>query len=265
MHIDELLAASRAADADTELSFPENWGQGRTAFGGLSAAMLYAAMRREIDDSRVLRSMSTSFVGPLYADTPFRIEVEVLREGKAMSQVLARAIQDEQTAVLVQATFGLDRDSRIEVAATATHNLGNPDKGQRIPQIPNVTPAFMQHIDMRMLLGGMPFAGGTDSQFGGWMRFVESPATFTDAHLIALIDAWPPTLIQQLDRVAPASSVCWNLEFIHPHEPVRPDAWFAYHAKTLQASQGYGHSEALIWDEQGEVVAVSRQTVAVFD
>lgn len=265
MHIDELLAAARAADADTALSFPENWGQGRTAFGGLSAAMLYAAMRREIDESRVLRSMSTSFVGPLYAETPFRIEVEVLREGKAMSQVLARAIQDGQTAVLVQATFGLNRESKIEVAATAMHALGEPGKGECIPQIPNVTPAFMQHIDMRMLVGGMPFAGGNGSEFGGWMRFVDPPSAFTDAHLIALIDAWPPTLIQQLDHVAPASSVCWNLEFIHPHAPMAPDAWFAYHARTLQAAQGYGHSEALIWDSDGEVVAVSRQTVAVFE
>lgn len=97
------------------------------------------------------------------------------------------------------------------------------------------------------------------------MRFSEAPAEVTDAHLIALIDAWPPTILQMLRWPAPASTMSWNLEFIHPHGPVAGDDWFAYQADTRQAADGYCHSEANIWDTRGELIAISRQIIAVFD
>ena len=104
-----------------------------------------------------------------------------------------------------------------------------------------------------------------NAHYYGWMRFKKPPADISDVHLITLIDAWPPTLLQMLKWPAPASTVSWNLEFIHPHKPVAPDEWFAYKAETRQAAEGYGHTEANIWDAAGELVAISRQTVAIFD
>ncbi len=96
------------------------------------------------------------------------------------------------------------------------------------------------------------------------MRFREPPERITDAHLIAMIDAWPPTLLQKLSGFAPASSLAWNLECLHPHRAFAPRDWFAYHAGTRQAGDGYGHTEAGIWDAEGELVVISRQTVTVF-
>ena len=76
------------------LVIPKTWGQGRTAFGGISAGMLYTAVKQQINDERVLRSFTTNFVGPLMLDTPFSIEVTLLRVGKNVSQFTAHAIQD---------------------------------------------------------------------------------------------------------------------------------------------------------------------------
>ena len=90
MHFEQLLAmaAELGKDKTKVMQFPENWCQGRTAFGGLSAALLYQAIRQHIDNSRRLLSLSTNFVGPLIADNDFSIDVEVLREGKNSAQVL---------------------------------------------------------------------------------------------------------------------------------------------------------------------------------
>ena len=56
----------------------------------------YQAMRQQIEPSRRLLSISTNFVGPLLADTDFSLKVEVLREGKNSTQVLAKAVQSNQ-------------------------------------------------------------------------------------------------------------------------------------------------------------------------
>lgn len=80
MNFNQLLDAVRAnPDA---VSIPPGWAQGRAAFGGLMAAMVYEAMCLKLSDSRPVRSLAISFVAPAAADVPIRFEVEVLREGR---------------------------------------------------------------------------------------------------------------------------------------------------------------------------------------
>lgn len=269
MQIDDLLSAVETHVTSQEklatLSIPKDWSQGRTCYGGLSAAMVYHAIRQSISPERVMRSFTCNFVGPLNVETPFRIETEILREGKNASQVIGKAIQDDGVSVMCQASFGISRESKIAVANTDTHEMALPKKAKFIPQIPKVTPKFLRHFDLAIEDGGLPFTGSKKHHIHGWMRYKDAPSTFTDSHLIGMIDAWPPTLLQMLRWPAPASSMSWNLEFIHPHKALLPTDWFAYQASTRQAADGYGHTEANIWDQHGELVAISRQTVAIFD
>lgn len=271
MHVDELLALPKLSQTSDNLwksqplVIPTTWAQGRTSYGGISAGIVYSAISTLVTDDRVVRSLTTNFVGPLLVDEPFEIEVELLRTGKNMTQFLGRAVQDGKTAVISQACFGVARESNILVENHDEHKMSVPQKAKFIPQIPKVTPKFLQHFDLSIEAGGVPFTRKKDSHYHGWMRFKKPPATMSDAHLITMIDAWPPTLLQMMKWPAPASTVSWNLEFIHPHRPVAGEDWFAYQAHTRQAAAGYGHTEATIWDKDNEVVAISRQTVAVFD
>lgn len=266
MHIDQLFEQiNQQQNNEIQLKVPDNWAQGRTVFGGLSAALVYTAIQQRISDQRTLRSLTTNFIGPLEANTPFSIEVDVLREGKNVTQIVGKAIQDQKVCIMSQACFGVDRQSKIRVKNSDTHTMPLPKKAKFIPQIPKITPKFFRHMDLAIEEGGLPFTGSKLSTLKGWMRFKQPPASITDGHLIALIDAWPPTLLQMMRWPAPASTMSWNLEFIHPHSPVAPTDWFAYQAQTRQAENGYGHTEANIWDAQGELVAISRQTVAIFD
>lgn len=110
----------------------------------------------------------------------------------------------------------------------------------------------------------MPFSGQGGREMGGWMQFREPPETLTDAHIVALIDAWPPALLPHLKSPAPASSLSWALDIMHPRPDVRPGDWLLYRATIDQAGAGYGHTQAGIWTSRGELVATSRQTVTVF-
>jgi acyl-CoA thioesterase len=267
MNIDELLSlgAATVSNPNSQIVVPKSWAQGRTVYGGLSAGVLYAAAKGLVAPERIMRSMSTNFVGPLLAETPFEISVEIVREGKNVSQIQARAIQENKICVVSQICFAQSRESNIKVENNDTHQMGLPSKGNFIPQIPKVTPKFLKHIDLSFEAGGIPFTGRKTSIYQGWMRFKQAPSSFTDAHLVSLIDAWPPPLLQMLKWPAPASTVSWNLEFLHPHSPINPTDWLAYQSSTRQAGDGYGHTEANIWDTQGKLIAISRQTVAVFD
>lgn len=270
MHIDDLISASKKyingqKQEECGLIIGQDWAQGRTAYGGISAALIYAAIKEKITDDRLLRSFTCNFVGPLTCEEPFDIEVEVLRQGKNATQVLAKAMQDGNVCALVQACFGVARKSKVKVENHDKHDMSLPKKAKFLPQIPMVTPKFLQHLDLAIEDGGLPFTGSKKSHLHGWMRFSKAPREITDIHLIALIDAWPPTPLQMLRWPAPASSMSWNVEFIHPHQHFQASDWLAYQSHTRQAADGYAHTEANIWDAQGELVAISRQTVAVFD
>ncbi|MCK6261678.1 thioesterase family protein [Vibrio sp. ZSDE26] len=265
MHIDTLLhQVQECAVNDSTMTFPDNWTQGRTAFGGISAALLYTAIKTKVADNRPLRSLTTNFVGPLIVDMPFSFEIEVLREGKNASQLTGRIIQNNEVAVIQQASFGIERFSEVEVGNSISHELKSPELLPQVPVIPSVTPNFIANMDLAIDDGAMPYSGTQQSHLNGWMRFKHPPEKITDAHLICLIDAWPPAVLQMMKQPSPASTMMWNLEFIHPHKPVEPTDWFAYKAITRQAANGYAHLEADIWNDEGDLIAISRQSVAVF-
>lgn len=271
MHFDQLLQSAAHIglmpaheQAKATMQFPANWCQGRTAFGGLSASLLYQAMRQQVEASRRLLSISTNFVGPLLADTEFSLIVEVLREGKSSTQVLAKAVQNNQVSVVVQACFAKPRDSAINVPVTKTMELKPVDPRYTLPFKSGAMPEFFQHVDLCPQQGAMPFAGADTSHLGGWMRLKESPNEITEAHIIALTDAWPPTLLQMFKQPAPASSMSWYLEFVQMPQ-LGAQQWLGFEAITQHCKHGYGLEDGCIWSQSGELIALTRQTVALFD
>lgn len=260
MHFDELLAGVEKDD----LVIPASWGQGRATFGGLVAALTFQKMQGAVQPGRPLRALQVAFVGPVTVDEPITFEVELLREGRAASQVQGRLRQGGEVRLAALASFGSERESSVMVAADPAPEMPAPDACPELRHIPGVTPEFTQHIDMRWAFGHFPFAGKPAREMGGWMRFREAGNAMGDAHVIALVDAWPPAVLQHLKQPAPASSMSWSLEIVHPRPVMQADDPLLYRAVIDQAGGGYGHTQATIWNRQGELVALSRQTVTVF-
>src|SRR5690606_19040853 len=112
MNLSDLLAQLDQSP-NNEITVPDGWAQGRALFGGLVAPLLYQGMRKHIPDERPLRSFSISFVGPLAAHVPQRIDSRVLREGRAVTQTEAHAIQDGAVLAAALASFGMARESQL--------------------------------------------------------------------------------------------------------------------------------------------------------
>ena len=264
MNFTELLDAVRA-NAES-VTVPPTWAQGRAAFGGLMAAMVYEAMRLKLTDDRPVRSLAISFVAPAAADVPIRFEVDVLREGKAVSTLLGRAVQEGQVVTLVQGNFGAGRPSVVNIPAQPAFAM-KPLKqaAPELPYIKGVTPEFMRHVALRWAVGGLPFSGNDSRQMGGWVRLRDiADEALNVSHLLALVDAWPPSLLPHLKQPAAGSTLTWTIEFIQPTPKLSTLDWCRYCVETEYARDGYGHAAAALWSEKGELLALSRQTVTVF-
>lgn len=263
MQFSDLLDAVRR---HPELSIPAEWAQGRASFGGLIAALQYEVMRARVPADRPVRSLAITFVGPVEPGVPVSFDVEVLREGKAVSQVLGRAVQNGQVVTLVQGSFGASRVSEVAVPAHPAPEMKHWDECQELPYIKGVTPEFMRHLAMRWSVGGLPFTGNKSRDMGGWVRLrgdvKEEP--INESYILALVDAWPPSLLPHLKHVAPGSTLTWTIEFVQPLKNVSTLDWCKYLVQTDYATDGYGHAAAKLWSAQGELIAMSRQTVTIF-
>ena len=264
MNFTELLDAVRA-NAES-VTVPPTWAQGRAAFGGLMAAMVYEAMRLKLPDDRPVRSLAISFVAPAAADVPIRFEVDVLREGKAVSTLLGRAVQEGQVVTLVQGNFGAGRPSVVNIPAQPAFAMKPLQQAApELPYIRGVTPEFMRHVALRWAVGGLPFSGNDSRQMGGWVRLRDiTDEALNVSHLLALVDAWPPSLLPYLKQPAAGSTLTWTIEFIQPTPTLSTLDWCRYCVETEHARDGYGHAAAALWSAEGELLALSRQTVTVF-
>lgn len=250
------------------LTLDPSWGQGRTTFGGMSAALIMRRLNGQAEQLGELRSLNIAFCGPLFTDQPFEIESQTIRAGKSVAHLQGSVVQDDKTATLVNACFSRERESDIQVEAQAV-SVPAIEAGQKLPFIKGLTPDFVEHIDFIYHSGQFPFTNSKLNHIHGMMRFSDNPSCFTNEHLIALIDAWPPTVLQKLKTLAPCATVTWSLELVTPlsqlKQPLQGSDYLYYEAEIRQADNGYAHTEARIYTLDGTLLALSRQLITVYD
>ncbi|UUY09582.1 thioesterase family protein [Pseudomonas sp. J452] len=263
MTFDEMLRA--ACDASpTQIQIPQHWGQGRATFGGLLAACLFDKIQPQVAAGRPVRSLMLSFVAPV-APGILDVQIEVLREGKAATQVQATAVQQDQVCAVMLASFGGDRSSTVSVGALSAPAFKAPEAVSPFPFIAGLTPDFTQHFDYRYTVGKMPFMGGQETRMGGWIRLRDPGEQATSvAELLCLLDAWPPAVFSLLKAPTSGSSLSWTVSFADTPDDCAAGDWWQYLADIQHAANGYSHIDATVWNKHGNAALISRQTVSVF-
>ncbi|SPL68868.1 thioesterase family protein [Acinetobacter stercoris] len=248
------------------VDIPKGWSQGRTIYGGLVAGMLlYKAVHTVNDDHKKLLSTSITFVGPVQEES-VKLTAEILRQGKSVTTIEVRLWQHDAVQSILIASFGTPRESTIEVYQ------------ERIaPDYPDVahlnimpksvpTPECFKQFQLAWAEGHYPLTASEQPDFGGWFRFdpeLHRQRKMNVSDVVTLLDVWPPGVLPLFKMPAPSSSLTWHISFIHPlnHDL---DAWFKYKVFTDYAMQGYSTEYAHFWDENNQLIAISRQTVTVF-
>lgn len=271
MTFDDMLAPLAHASLTT---VAETWGQGRATFGGLVAALLYRRAAQVLGDSgedlalKPPRSLTFSLVAPL-APGEATVEVQVLRSGKSVIQAEARILQGGQVAAAMLASFGASRASEILIAPETAPEYAAPETLPALPFIQGVTPDFTQHFEFRWAVGKIPFTTRSSTgDMGGWVRFRRPGAVFGVEHLLGLVDAWPPAVLPMFSKPAPISTLTWTIEFPGGAVPAMRDMQggdaVRYLALTDFSGDGYAHIHSRTWRADGTLLAIGRQTVAIF-
>ncbi len=275
MSFETMISQARLGE---KVNVTSGWGQGRALFGGLLGALVVAGLEAKLSqrglslngNTPVLRALTISFVAPVEVGD-LEITSDILRAGKSVIQMSCTMRQNDQVVLSALASFGAARQSSVLVPALIAPQIGDAGSGQSFPYIEGVIPEFTRMIDFRYTGCDLPFSHSQHSHIDGWMRWSQnagvSSATTRLVDLVALIDAWPPAILQMLKQASPASSLTWTLEFPAIDDGVissQTNPWWQYRAQTESAQNGYAHIAAHVWNDDGRLVAISRQTVTVF-
>ena len=254
------------AKADGQITFDPEWGQGRSIFGGLTGALVLSYITGTSDLSgRDLRTLNIHFCGATIAGEPCEFRHRILSEGRSVTQIEGQLLQNGEVKTAVIACFAIRRDSDLVVSAPQRTFESSPDRAIKMPFIQGHMPEFIRHFDLRYTSKGLPFSGTDETTISGWMRLKQTPERFTDPIIVTLIDAWPPAILPMLTERAPSSTITWNMEFIQPIASLEADDFLYYECTATQASAGYAHSEGKVYHPNGQLLALNRQLVGVYD
>ena len=255
--------AQLIAEFDPAQAFepPADWYQGRTVYGGLSAALaVQHCLHSMAPDLPPLKSAQISFVGP--ATGALRFVTTLLRRGKSVVSVAVDCLSGDTPAVRAALTFAQARPGSIVHDFSQPPTVAPPGDCQPFnTEELGVVPAFLRNFEIRQAGGAQPLSGATHPELLFWMRHRDARDVDPAVALITIADAMPPAVMASFTEPAPVSSMAWSFDL---PQPATPGEWFLLRAFSRQAGNGYSLQDMEIWNEAGRSVLQGRQSVAVF-
>lgn len=238
-------------------TIPDNWLQGRTSYGGLSAAIaLHCAMQSDVD-LPPLRSAQVSFIGPLSG--PILVTAHRLRRGK--NAAFIQADVESEAGLGLRCTFVFMRaiDSEIDHQDTPAPDFARPGPDHTtFKGNPHV--AFTRNFEFLDRREGPNLK---TAEWLRWTRLNEREGLDPMVELIAIGDCLPPAALRILGRNVPMSSLTWILNVLGP-APATQDGWWLLRSDADYARAGSSSQVMGVWNAAGEKVAEQMQSVAVF-
>ncbi|MDT8757827.1 thioesterase family protein [Sphingomonas psychrotolerans] len=253
--IADLLAAAERTDAGFRTAIPADWMQGRTAFGGLSAALALQAALDVEPDLPPLRSVQIAFIGPLAGAVT--ITAAKLRRGRNAAFIQSDVASDAGLGLRATFVFMAELASVIEHDQARRASVAPPAADDQLYTGPdNFFTGNFNFFDPKLKLG--------PAEWMRWARLRARDGLHPMVELIAIGDALPPGAFKLAgQRQTPLSSLNWQINFLTP-EPATQDGWWLLNAAADTARRGYSSQHMSIWNSAGEPIAEAMQGVAIF-
>jgi acyl-CoA thioesterase len=253
--IADILASQTSLPGGFACEIPSDWMQGRTAYGGLSAALaLQAALDLE-PDLPPLRSAQIAFIGPLAG----RVTVTATRLRRGRNAAFIQADVASEAGLGLRATF---------IFMAALPSAVSHDVAPRAP-IPAPAPDAEGFIGPdTWFIGNFEFIdrkeGLGPAEWQRWARLRAREGIDRFVELLAIGDGLPPAAFKLFqDRSVPLSSLNWQINFLAP-APVTDNGWWLLAASADIAQGGNSSQRMTLWNAAGEPVAEAMQAVAIF-
>jgi hypothetical protein len=260
LSLDTLLTPRRQGDRFL-LEVPDGWQQGRGAFGGVTLGAMARAATAIAPAGRPLRALDAQLLAPVL---PGEIELRVtpLREGHAVSTLRVEARQGGEAGEVVGHAVAVCAAGRPTAPRGARLTPPAPPPWRDDP--PLVMPAppapvFTRHLEYRSR--SYPFAGLAGRPVEGWVRPRASAARRDAGFIAALADAWWPVAVVEMTAPRPIATVTFGLQLFV--DEVAGDAPLYHRAVTAAAVDGYVTEFRELWTEDGELVSLNQQVIAI--
>ena len=235
---------------------PEAWLQGRTAYGGMSAALALHAAQCSDQDLPPLRSAQVSFIGPLAGEVTIR--ATRLRRGRNAAFVQADVASEAGLGLRATFVFMGAVESKVEHRAGTAPAFARP--GPDTPTFAgNAAVKFAQNFELLDDRG----AGVGPAEWLRWVRLRERDGLDPMVELMCVADCLPPAALKLMGGYAPVSSMTWLLNLLGS-APRTQDGWWLLRANADYASAGSSSQQMAIWNAAGEPIAEQMQSVAIF-
>lgn len=258
--LDRLLATLAVNATHATAHIDSSWMQGRTAYGGISAALALAGAMALHDIAAPLRYAQISFVGPVGGDC--QIATRNLRQSKSSQFINAEVTSDMGFGTAALFAFSGDRPSHVNHSQLTMPTVASPETLIPVPDH-KVRPPFARHFDMRPVHGPRFDWNRDTGEYLTWVRFPDTPACHPAVALLALGDALPPAAMALFREFGPISSMNWTVNMLTT-APITQDGWWLLSAKSPYARGGFSVQDMVIWNRAGEPVLAGSQGVALY-
>lgn len=255
----DVLAGLRRDGETFRSEPPADWRQGRTLFGGLSAALAVAAARQAFPKLPPLRSAQITFVGP--ATGELVLEPTLVRAGKSAAFVAVTGRAESTAALQAMLMFGAPRRSSHCYRDLPAPPVAPPDLLGCFFDAP-FAPRFAQHFDARFAGGARAVSGTDEPELLLWIRHRDGAAPDDITSLVALGDVPPPAAMTMFATPAAISTVTWSFDVLG--DKIAGAGWHLVHVEAETVGDGYSTQRVTLWDATGDPVLAARQSVAVF-
>ena len=234
------------------VDLPSSWMQGRTAYGGASAAIALVGALAAEPDLPPLRSAQISFVGPVSGEVEIR--PSLLRRGRSAVFVSSQLLSNGGLGLAATFLFASDRVSHVEHLPGSHSEL--PERGAPIHVPAEV--AFAQNFELTR--AGGPTGGALIRR---WAKLKERSRLPGEVELLLIADVLPAAAMKLFDRPPRISTMTWQLNLLTP-SPSSPGGWWLVSAEASVAQAGFSSQSMQVWNSDGRPVATALQTVALF-
>ena len=256
MNLQQILAAFEPIENGHTVEIPSTWMQGRTAYGGLSAALGLHAAQLSQDDLPPLRSAQVSFIGPLAGGVT--ITTKLLRRGRTAAFIQSDIQSEKGLGLRAIYVFMQALESEVDYAHHDAPDIGAPPPEAELRSGPpefftyNFEYRESRHPDIE----GKP-------RFTRWLRLKEREGLDPMIELMAMGDALPPAAVALQSRGAPVSSITWFANVLEPN-PATENGWWIVQTDSDMARHGNSSQYNGLWASDGTPVLAGMQSVALF-
>ena len=264
MSFAELLAGASPREQGVACTVPASWHQGRTAYGGFSAALaLAAAMRAGGEGLPPLRSAQFAMIAPV--NGAVEVSAGIVRRGRNATWAEARIDSNGGLAFTASLVFMGPIASDLHLDECRAPAGFTPPEQARPVMYSQHTPEFLrEYFECRHALPpALPPGQGARPEMCRWVRLADHAGIEPMLALVLLADALPPGVMPRLPAGVPVSTMHWQCNLLSPAPQTR-DGWWLLRSTGDYAELGCSSQSMAIWNADGVPVLTGMQSVAVF-